>query len=100
MPASRPGHRREVAFFQTVSDGGHPMAAYVIGELIDVTDSAGFAEYRRRVPASIERYSGRFIVRRGRMETLDGAWQPKGLVVIKFPTIGAGQHLVRLRRVP
>jgi uncharacterized protein (DUF1330 family) len=87
MPASRPGHRREVAFVQTVRDGGHPMAAYVIGELVDVTDSAGFEEYRRRVPATIERYGGRFIVRRGRMETLDGAWQPNGLVVIEFPTM-------------
>jgi uncharacterized protein (DUF1330 family) len=63
------------------------MAAYVIGELIDVMESEGFEEYRRRVPATIERYGGRFIVRRGRMETLDGAWQPKGLVVIAFPTM-------------
>jgi uncharacterized protein (DUF1330 family) len=62
------------------------MAADVIGELIDVTDSAGFEEYRRRVPATIGRYGGRFSVRRGRTETLDGAWQPKGLGVIGFPT--------------
>jgi uncharacterized protein (DUF1330 family) len=62
------------------------MAADVIGELLDVTDSAGFEESRRRVPATIERYGGRFSVRRGRMETLDGAWQPKGLVVVEFPT--------------
>jgi uncharacterized protein (DUF1330 family) len=63
------------------------MAAYVIGELTDVTDSAGFEESRRRVPATIERYGGRFIVRRGRMETLDGARQPEGLVVTEFPTM-------------
>jgi uncharacterized protein (DUF1330 family) len=62
------------------------MAAYVIGELIDVTDSAGFEESRRRLPATIERYGGRLSGRRGRMETLDGAWQPKGLVVVEFPT--------------
>jgi uncharacterized protein (DUF1330 family) len=63
------------------------MAAYVIGELLDVMDPNGFEEYRRRVPASIEQYGGRFIVRRGRTETFDGQWQPKGLVVIEFPSM-------------
>ena len=63
------------------------MAAYVIGELLDVTDPVGFEEYRRRVPATIEQYGGKFIVRRGRMETLDGVWQPHGLVVIEFPSM-------------
>ena len=63
------------------------MAAYVIGELIEVTDSAGFEEYRRRAPVTIERCGGGFIVRRGRLETLDGAWPPNGLVVTDFPSM-------------
>src|SRR5712691_13313132 len=63
------------------------MAAYVIGELFSVTDPSGFEEYRRRVPTTIEHYGGRFIARRGRLEPLDGDWNPKGLVVIEFPSM-------------
>ncbi len=56
------------------------MAAYVIAELLDVIDGVGFEEYRQRVPATVEKYGGRFIARRGTLEVLDGQWQPKGLV--------------------
>src|SRR5207237_9182955 len=82
-----PGHRLEVALPRDRQGWTPPMAAYVIGELIEVTDSAGFEEYRRRAPVTIERCGGGFIVRRGRLETLDGAWPPNGLVVTEFPSM-------------
>jgi uncharacterized protein (DUF1330 family) len=62
------------------------MAAYVIGELLELTDPAGFREYRRRVPDTIARYGGRFIARQGAIERLDGPWQPAGLTIIEFPS--------------
>ena len=50
------------------------MAAYVIAD-IKVTDSAGFAEYQQKVPATIAAYGGRYLVRGGASET--GFTKPK-----------------------
>ncbi len=61
------------------------MAAYVIVDL-EVTDPAVFEEYRKQVPATIEKYGGRFLVRGNRTETLEGEWRPKRLVVVEFPS--------------
>ena len=62
------------------------MAAYVIVDL-EVTDPAGFEEYRKVVPATIEKYGGKYLVRGGRMETLEGDWSPKRVVVLEFESV-------------
>ena len=62
------------------------MAAYVIAE-IEVTDQASYDEYRKQVPATVEKHGGRFIVRGGKVEALEGGWAPKRLVVLEFPTL-------------
>ena len=59
------------------------MAAYIIVEL-EVTDPAGYEEYRAMVPATIEKYGGRYLVRGGRYETLEGDWSPQRVVVLEF----------------
>ena len=61
------------------------MAAYVIAQ-IEVTDPVQFEEYRSQVPATIEAYGGRYVVRGGESETLEGDWQPKRIVVLEFPS--------------
>ncbi len=60
------------------------MAAYILVQ-IDVHDPEGFARYRSMVPASIEAYGGRFIVRGGELETLEGSWRPARLASLEFP---------------
>ena len=62
------------------------MSAYFIVE-VDVTDPTGFEEYRKLVPATVQQYGGRFIVRGGAVETLEGDWQPKRVVVLEFPSL-------------
>jgi uncharacterized protein (DUF1330 family) len=62
------------------------MAAYVIGE-IEVTDPATYDQYRKQVAATVEKHGGRFIVRGGKVEPLEGGWSPKRLVVLEFPSI-------------
>jgi uncharacterized protein (DUF1330 family) len=61
------------------------MSAYIIVD-IDIHDTAGLEEYRRQVPATIAKYGGRFMVRGGKFETLEGNWNPKRLVVLEFPS--------------
>ena len=62
------------------------MAAYVIAE-IEVVDPAGYDEYRKGVPATIAAYGGRFLVRGGAVETREGGWAPKRIVVLEFESV-------------
>jgi uncharacterized protein (DUF1330 family) len=62
------------------------VAGYVIAD-VDVHDPDGYEEYRRLVPATLEPYGGRFIVRGGKAETLEGSWVPNRIVVLEFPTV-------------
>ena len=62
------------------------MSAYIIVD-IDIHDAAGLEEYRKQVPATITKYGGRFIVRGGKFEQLEGEWQPKRLVLLEFPSV-------------
>jgi uncharacterized protein (DUF1330 family) len=59
------------------------MAAYVIAE-VTITDPPGFEAYRQMVPATVAKYGGKFVVRGGQLEMLEGNWAPKRLVVIEF----------------
>ena len=62
------------------------MAAYFIVD-VEVTDPAGFEEYRKLVPATLAQYGGRFLVRGGATEQLEGDWQPRRVVVLEFPSL-------------
>jgi uncharacterized protein (DUF1330 family) len=62
------------------------MPAYFIVD-IDVTDPTAFEEYRKAVPATVEKYGGKFLVRGGRMEVVEGSWRPKRVVVTEFPSL-------------
>lgn len=62
------------------------MAAHVIVD-VRITDSAKFEEYRKLVPATLSPYGGEFLARGGRIEMLEGGWNPKRIVVIEFPTL-------------
>ncbi|MGE3913484.1 MAG: DUF1330 domain-containing protein [Chloroflexota bacterium] len=61
------------------------MAAYIIAEVL-VTDAERYEEYRRQVEGTIAQYGGRYKVRGGKAEALEGD-APRGrLVVIEFDT--------------
>ena len=62
------------------------MAAYVIAQ-VEVTDPERFAQYGRQVPSVIEKYGGRYLVRGGATETVEGIWTPPRLVVLEFPSM-------------
>ncbi len=60
------------------------MSAYVIVQ-VEVHDEQGYEKYKPMVPATLEPFGGRFVVRGGDPETLEGDWAPARLVVIAFP---------------
>jgi len=54
---------------------------------VDVTDPKGFEEYRKLVPETIAKYKGKFLVRGGATETVEGNWSPKRLVILEFESM-------------
>ena len=70
------------------------MAAYVIGD-IEVTDRGIYDDYRKQVLATVEKYGGRFAVRGGKVEPLEGGWTPKRIVLLEFPSFEQAQKWYR-----
>ena len=62
------------------------MAAYIIVE-VDVTDTAGYEDYKKMVPPTLAAHGGKFLVRGDACETLEGEWRPRRVVVIEFPSV-------------
>ena len=81
------------------------MAAYLVAEL-EITDPAVFEEYRKRVAATISAHGGRYLARGGTLESLEGGWNPKRMVILEFPSLAQAktwygspeyQELLKLR---
>jgi uncharacterized protein (DUF1330 family) len=51
---------------------------------IEVLDPVLYEDYKRMASAAIAAYGGRYLVRGGKSEVLDGDWQPRRLVVLEF----------------
>jgi len=62
------------------------MAAYIIVE-IEVTDPVRYEEYKKQAAATVHKYGGKYIVRGGKTEVLEGNWKPKRIVILEFPTM-------------
>jgi uncharacterized protein (DUF1330 family) len=61
------------------------MSAYVVVE-IEVLDKDRYETYKQMVPPTLAPYGGRFLVRGGEVETLEGDWSPKRFVILEFPS--------------
>lgn len=62
------------------------MAAYLIVQ-VNVNDPERYESYKKMVPPTLEPYGGRFLVRGGKVENLEGSWNPARLVVIEFDSV-------------
>ena len=60
--------------------------AYVIAD-IDVTDPERFARYRELSTPAAATYGGRFIVRGGASDLLEGDWQAGRVVILEFDSV-------------
>ena len=61
------------------------MPAYIVVE-INVRDAETYERYKQLAPPSIAAHGGRYVIRGGKVETLEGAWQPKRFVMLEFPS--------------
>jgi len=59
------------------------MTAYVITR-IEVTDPVRYEDYKALTPAAVAAHNGRFVVRGGEMEVLEGEPEQRRIVVVQF----------------
>ena len=62
------------------------MPAYVIAE-VNITDAAGYEEYKRLAPPAIAKYGGRYLARGGETAVMEGDWTPSRLVILEFENL-------------
>lgn len=62
------------------------MKAYIFLD-ITITDPTRYDEYRKLTAATLVPYEGKFIVRGGQRELLDGIWTTDRIVILEFPSI-------------
>jgi uncharacterized protein (DUF1330 family) len=59
--------------------------AYLIVEM-NITDMEQYKKYMAAAPATIRAYGGEYLVRGGKLESLEGDWQPPRVAVLRFPS--------------
>jgi uncharacterized protein (DUF1330 family) len=62
------------------------MKAYVIVD-VRITDPEKYEAYKKLTPGSLVPFEGKFIVRGGETETLEGSWNPGRIVILEFPSL-------------
>ena len=67
------------------------MTAYVIYQC-EVLDPERYEEYKTKAAASIQAAGGRYIVRGGDIEVLEGEAPPARTVVVEFPDRGTARR--------
>lgn len=66
------------------------MTAYIIAR-VNVTDPDKYEGYKALSPAAIAAYGGRYLVRGGPIQTLEGEPESRRVVVLEFPTMEAAE---------
>ena len=66
------------------------MPAYVIVD-ITIRDPETYQLYRQLAAPTVAAYGGRYLVRGGESEALEGSWKPVRLVVLEFPDAATGR---------
>lgn len=67
------------------------MPGYVIAN-VRVQDPAAYEQYKKMVPATIERFGGRYLVRGGRGRVVEGDLDLGRVIVLEFPSYEDAQR--------
>ena len=62
------------------------MPAYIISEVSEVVDPVVMERYRALAEVTIKQYGGRYLVRGGEWESLEGEWALERTIVVEFPS--------------
>lgn len=70
------------------------MPAYVISQVTPLDEDA-FSAYRDRAAASIAKYGGKYVVRGGELQILEGDFERQAIVVVEFPDLDTARRWYR-----
>ena len=66
--------------------------AYCLFDNVNITDFKKIEEYKSKVLPIVEKYGGQYRVIGGQLKIIEGAWSPKYLVMIEFPSFEQANH--------
>ena len=66
------------------------MTAYIIAS-VNVTDPEKYKGYQALTPAAVAKHGGKFVVRGGAMEVLEGDWSRPRVVLLQFDSVDAAK---------
>ena len=61
------------------------MSAYVIVN-VDTKQPEEYERYKEMAQKTVAQYGGRYLVRGGPMNVLEGSWEPTRIVILEFPS--------------
>ena len=67
------------------------MRGYILAE-VEITNPEGYKAYSTLVPATIEKFGGKFLSRGGTNTPLEGDWPQRRRVILEFPTVEAARQ--------
>ena len=62
------------------------MAGFVIID-VEITDAERYGDFMEKVTATVEAYGGKFVVRGGPFNVIEGDWTPNRLALLEFATV-------------
>jgi len=72
------------------------MAGYLIVR-VQVKDPKAYEEYKELAQEAVSKYGGRYLVRGGRTETLEGEEEKARIVLLEFPSL---DHVLKFYESP
>ncbi|TQV83796.1 DUF1330 domain-containing protein [Denitrobaculum tricleocarpae] len=64
------------------------MAAYVIFD-VDIHDAVSYTEFMTKVKPALAEAGARYLARGGEHKVYEGDWEPRRIVLLKFPSVEA-----------
>lgn len=68
------------------------MKGYLVLD-IEIYDFEMFQNYAQQVKHMVDDSSGRYIVRGGNVEVIDGNWEPQRIVIVEFPSVAEAKKI-------
>jgi uncharacterized protein (DUF1330 family) len=64
------------------------MSAYIVSR-VKILNREAMQRYMSEAPATVAAFGGRYLVRGGDVQALEGAWEHERMVVVEFPDKGS-----------
>jgi len=63
---------------------------YIIVDM-QITDMDQYKQYMASAPETVAQAGGEYLARGGKLEVLEGQWQPARMALLRFPSFAAAQ---------